>query len=689
MEEFKLLQNENDIINTLEHLSIEEKLIEQEVDGLLENESEMELLVKSLVKHMSNISLIESDAQRLSNLMNYTSKLADNVSYKIKSFDLVKSRVSSCLKQVEDIIDLRACTEGIQKALMNEDYEVAARHIYRFLSMDESMLRKSTVEDINGNVDLLDSCSLDQSFAKLHEAEQKLKTIVMVRFDEAAKSEDVASVERFFKIFPLIKQQEEGLNKFSHYLCSQINEKSNSYKTKASTRSAAFLEKLSHLFELIAKTIDIQYPLLETYYGPGNLIHVVTFLQKECDRHSKSIVRDFKNEKNFTLLISSISKILKNPANQNLSKIDPKEIDKHLIDVMYVINRSQTYLNFITNRLLSDLESTDYNKHSDQANSNQLSSFQVDRNKIDNLIRDCTLTEMIHDLNSIYVLLEEYYLKESIYKAIQLDVVDSDSDVSDTVLTSSMLDDIFFIIKKCLKRSISCGSINVILAMINNCVTVLDTSFYEVISELIKNGYPPALSSLDLSNAYNAFQTGRYLQPSKEVQKTRVNFISWLNNLDIACDYINLLSTSITDDVTKSGILQKNQTDLFDSCLSDFCSISIKFKQLITSGMHQLFTAVFKSTVKSMIDSFISSSHTITDEDIISFESTDGLRPFMQTFLMNFSSSVQSFRKQLTSKNFDCLLTVIANEISNKIYKALFKCTFNKVNVNVSFGNSN
>lgn len=64
--------------------------------------------------------------------------------------------------------------------------------------------------------------SLDEAFDKLHEAETQLKAIVMRKFDEAVRDEDVASVERFFKIFPLLNQHNEGLKKFSTYLCSQV-----------------------------------------------------------------------------------------------------------------------------------------------------------------------------------------------------------------------------------------------------------------------------------------------------------------------------------------------------------------------------------------------------------------------------------------------------------------------------------
>ena len=70
----------------------------------------------------------------------------------------------------------------------------------------------------------LPGSSLDTSFKLLTEAQQKLKSIVHSKFDAAVHSGDVASVERFFKIFPLIGEHEPGLSKFSKYLCSQVSE---------------------------------------------------------------------------------------------------------------------------------------------------------------------------------------------------------------------------------------------------------------------------------------------------------------------------------------------------------------------------------------------------------------------------------------------------------------------------------
>lgn len=64
--------------------------------------------------------------------------------------------------------------------------------------------------------------TLDSSFRMLYEAEEKLKLIVHSKFDAAVHSGDVASVERFFKIFPLLGLYTEGLTKFGKYLAAQV-----------------------------------------------------------------------------------------------------------------------------------------------------------------------------------------------------------------------------------------------------------------------------------------------------------------------------------------------------------------------------------------------------------------------------------------------------------------------------------
>jgi hypothetical protein len=59
----------------------------------------------------------------------------------------VQSRVSECQQRVHDLLDLQLCSNGVQTALRNEDFEKAAAHVHRFLSMDQHLL-KQTADDV-------------------------------------------------------------------------------------------------------------------------------------------------------------------------------------------------------------------------------------------------------------------------------------------------------------------------------------------------------------------------------------------------------------------------------------------------------------------------------------------------------------------------------------------------------------
>lgn len=128
-------------------------------------------------------------------------------------------------------------------ALQEEDYEKGAAHVHRFLSMDQTLLRQ-TADDVHQGTEvyfclsvnksvlhihsqipyftLSDCTTVTNSFSLLHKAAELLRTEVTARFDEAVRADDLASVERFFKIFPLLGLQDQGLSKFSTFLCTKV-----------------------------------------------------------------------------------------------------------------------------------------------------------------------------------------------------------------------------------------------------------------------------------------------------------------------------------------------------------------------------------------------------------------------------------------------------------------------------------
>lgn len=649
--------------NQYRELCEKEETVNKELANLLDRHVHVEGKIMYLQKMLPNLQMVHSDSEQLSNLISFTSSLAENISSKVKKLDLTKGRVTECMQRVEDILDLKFCTDGVQTALQNEYYEQAAAHIRRFLSLDQSVLKRSTADSIEGS-------SLDEAFSKLHEAENKLKAIVLRKFDEAVRNEDIASVERFFKIFPLLNQHNEGLRKFSTYLCSQIAETAQknlkiaqNVENNNKRANVIYADTITLLFEGIARVIEIHQPLIETYYGPGKLFSVIEILQKECDRQVRKILDDFKTNRQFLKKANTVQQILKN-SHKSIEKLDPLELDVLLAEVTLLNTRTELYFRFIRRRVTGDAEIAALDEK----------SREVYLKQLDRLIVECELSQSMQELLGMYIMMEEYFMQESVNKAVSMDSIEQNSH------TSSMLDDVFFILKKCLRRTVSSSSVDGICAVLNNTCTLLQSNFCMVINDRLKQGFPSGM--LDLSQAYNVLQSsiqqGR-LQ-SSDTDSARIMFLTTLNNAEVACEHIRTLRKTLEEEMNKvfSQASEAERAKL-ESCLSDLSGVTAKFQTILNNGMSQLCSTAVKPRIKPWIDTFQSRSHIITEEEFIQYEANDGMRPFVQSFILNIDNLLKSFKESLTSTNYDTLVSYLTTELTHQLEKVIKKCTFNRL----------
>lgn len=669
--------NLEDCIRLRDQLAQEEEALTLEINSLIDNAKDCESKIRSLQSQVPDAVVLKSDTEELKKAAEFTASLASTVSSKMRKIDLVQNRVSECLQRVADISDLKKCTEGIQSALDNEEYENAAIIVQRFLSIDEEQVRKSAQSQ---------GTSLDQAFAKLHEARKKLQQMVMKKFNDAVTEDDVASVERFFKLFPFLNQQEEGLNKFSSYLSSKIPNESTLI---AATKTQTHHEQLGLLFQEVAKIIDVHQVLVETYYKHGNLIYVLQVIQGECDRMVKRIFEDFKRTRNFNQVVSIVQKSLKSQVNSwsssNVVKVDPRELDTLLIEIILMISRSETYLKFLKQRATDDV----------------VVAFQADSPEklkasmalVDKLIRDCDLARIMQDVSGQYVLMEEYFMKESVAKAIQMD---DGGPLNESAIASSMLDDVFFIMKNCIRRAISSRNMDVLCAIVNHCITTLDTSYANALHERIKYGFPnsiaSAAASLDLSQAYNVMQSGRYLQSSLDLEKDKRLFLTGVNNLDLSSQCILRLKGNVKEEaektfncstVEKSDTKQSQTSDSgkLECCLQELDSLTCKFSSLTEDGIWKMYEYPLKPLIKSWVNelTFGEEQH-LTEKDLSELEmSPDGLRKPTSTLLVQLDSVFKDLQPKLTANCYKKLISVFSTEVATRIQNAIYKCSFNKV----------
>ncbi|XP_076989109.1 conserved oligomeric Golgi complex subunit 4 isoform X1 [Tamandua tetradactyla] len=653
-----------------ERLCGEEKVVERELDALLEQQNTIESKMVTLHRMGPNLQLIEGDAKQLAGMITFTCNLAENVSSKVRQLDLAKNRLYQAIQRADDILDLKFCMDGVQTALRNEDYEQAAAHIHRYLCLDKSVIELSR-QGKEGSM-------IDANLKLLQEAEQRLKAIVTEKFAVATKDGDLPQVERFFKIFPLLGLHEEGLSKFSEYLCKQVASKAEEnlllvLGTDMSDRRAAviFADTLTLLFEGIARIVETHQPIVETYYGPGRLYTLIKYLQVECDRQVQMVVDKFIKQRDYHQQFRHVQNNLMR--NSTTEKIEPRELDPILTEVTLMNARSELYLRFLRKRISSDFEVGD-----------SMASEEVKQEHqkcLDKLLNNCLLSCTMQELIGLYITMEEYFMRETVNKAVALDTYEKGQ------LTSSMVDDVFYIVKKCIGRALSSSSIDCLCAMINLATTELESDFRDVLCSKLRMGFP-ATTFQDIQRGvtsavnimHSSLQQGKF--DTKGIESTdeaKLSFLVTLNNVEICSENISTLKKTLEGDCTKlfsQGIGGEQAQAKFDSCLSDLAAVSNKFRDLLQEGLAELNSTAVKPQVQPWINTFLSVSHNIEEEEFNDYEAND---PWVQQFILNLEQQMAEFKASLSPVIFDSLTSLMTSLVAVELEKVVLKSTFNRL----------
>ncbi|XP_017773856.1 PREDICTED: conserved oligomeric Golgi complex subunit 4 [Nicrophorus vespilloides] len=619
--------------------------------------------IKGLTKILPTLRMINDEADNLVGTIKNISASSDKISAEIKTLDTARSRIEECQKRVSDLIDLELCAQGVQKAINDEDYETGAGHIHRFLSIDQNLLTKTAA-------DVEKASGIQKAVLTLKDAASQLQAIVQHRFDEAIRNVDLGTIERFFKIFPLLGMHDEGIRCFCQYLSTKIEEAAVKNMSIALNTSISdkrqpvvFADTLTLLFEGLARMIDTHQPLIETYYGPGRLLSAVSILQNECDKQCNRIMLEFNKNRQLNRKISLINEVNTGGSFSKLDRLDPKDLDILIGEMTVMHMRAELYIRYIRRKVTADLE----------ISTNDDDEKRIKLEELEKVIKNSHLTQSKHELLGNYLRLEQYFMEESIGKAVNMDTFDTSSDQQ----TSSLVDDTFFIIRKCIRRAISTGSLDGCCAIINTGCRVLESDYCAVLKNKLKQGYPSGY--LDLTQAYNVLQTslqqGR-LQPS-DAEQARTTFLVALNNGDVSTEYVEALCDSVIQEIDQvMPNMKTNDRGKLESCLSGLSSVTTNLKDVIDYGMQQLRSSAVKPRVNPWVDAFLNVNHQFTEDELSAYEA--GV-PFVQTLMFNLDSLLSTLKAYLTPTNYDTLVGLVTSEITSRLEKVILKTTYNRL----------
>lgn len=665
LDEVQGLMDLDEIRGCLADLTAGQQDIEEELDVLLRGEEDLRARMLSLQGVVPKLEIVQMEGSQLATRIQSTSSLAESISSKVRELDMAQSNLHQTLKKVKDVADLKDCIEGVQTAMASEDFETAASYVQRYLSFDSSILDQ-------GSNQLLQTAS------------DRLKDVVRQKCDEAARTDDQATVLRFCRLFAPLGLEEEGLRRYCQYLRAIVARKANddfailaqavrdSKEEGMSGDSAQtlHLDAVTRLVELVVGLLDDHESVIEKQFGPPGILSVLASLQMQTDTQALKLLDRFEAD-------WKISKAVRDVRNGG-SK-DPRELDLLLHEIGLVSQRCELFDQFMRHREREALKAV-------RALEQQLAEAAVGgeappKMSFDSLQRTSRLNERMQELMGGFVTLEEYFMVQNVAKAIRNDEPYEDDAEA---LTSSVVEDVFYILQRCSDRAMLTGSASSVCAIINHINTTINQDFKDYhqkgLRESSSNMF--ALSAKNMEklragkeNINKLFAAGSepMSPPPGGGERKKTSHLMLLNNLDVAAEYTTKLKQSIEAEC--QATFSDTQMGMIQQMLSDLLDTSRALKNASAAGLEQMFANI-QPRMKPVIDVFGSLSYDLTEAGFAEFEVND---PYAKKLVLVMAEELEPFKTQLTGTNLDALCNLMISHVTKRMEQLVFQKAFNQL----------
>ncbi|KAI7815870.1 COG4 transport protein-domain-containing protein [Gamsiella multidivaricata] len=663
LEYIKSLTNLTDIQECLRQLELEETKVDADLDELLSEREDLEASLDKLEVLEPQLGSLQQESKSLVKIISDTSGLAESISVKVRQLDLEQSRVQMAIKHVEDVQELKFCISGILRAMELSDHEDAARHMHKALGFDKNILEGSFAE-----ISVPSASNPEYPTVILENAKAKLLDIISTEFENAVQRQSEEDITRYFKLFPLLGEEQVGLDKYSKFVCAIVSGKAQASLVGPPKSPTFYADTLIRLFESIAIIVDQHQPVVEKYYGPGKMLRVIQRLQEESDIRSRKILEAFEEEREISRKVGEI-KSFRDPKRNLIAPagsirsltpqpgmsgsqqaavpevIDPRELDINLNEMVLISQRAHLYNRFLESRAKLEIE------HLEQGH--QVGDSLVDKPRNlyseSGLLRVSGLSRKVEEIIDYYLAIEEFFLRRSVDKAMKISEDDFGSK------TSSCVDDVFYILKKTISRAVYTSNVECMGAMINFIKSTLEMDYISVFQK----------------NMAGVFSSG-------DTKEARFQYMLLLNNINVSVDYLEKLTAEIEQESASTFTsLSEHTLAKAKAVLSGLTGSSSKFKQILNLGIEELFERTLKPRLRPLLqDSYKEIKYVVTDEE---YAEQEALNSFVHRFMSGFDTLIEPFKLTLTEDNYNQVIANAVTSLTKTWEKIIFQTKFNKM----------
>ncbi|XP_008459829.2 conserved oligomeric Golgi complex subunit 4 [Cucumis melo] len=611
-----------------------QRALDLNLDNLLSQRSDLDKQLVQLQRSAEVIGIVEADADYMLSNVTSTCDLADQVSAKVRDLDLAQSRVNSTLLRIDAIVERGNCIEGVKKALDSEDYESAAKYVQTFLQIDDKYK---------------DSGS-DQR-EQLLESKKLLEGIVRKRLSAAVDQRDHAMILRFIRLYSPLGLEEEGLQVYVGYLKKVIGMRSRlefenlvelmeqqyqNHNVGSNQNQINFVGGLTNLFKDIVLAIEENDEILRSLCGEDGIVYAICELQEECDSRGSLLLKKYMEDRKLAQLSSEI-----NAQNKNLLAVggpegpDPREVELYLEELLMLMQLGEDYTEFMVSKIKG------------------LSSIDPELvPRATKAFRSGSFSKAIQDITGFYVILEGFFMVENVRKAIKIDEPVPDS------LTTSMVDDVFYVLQSCLRRAISTSNISSLIAVLSGASSLLSNEYQEALQQKMRE--PNLGAKLFLGGV--------------GVQKTGTEIATALNNMDVSSEYVLKLKHEIEEQCAEV-FPAPAEREKVKSCLSELGDMSNTFKQALNAGLEQL-VGTIAPRIRPVLDTVATISYELSEAEYADNEVND---PWVQRLLHAVETNVAWLQPLMTANNYDSFVHLVIDFIVKRLEVIMVQKRFSQL----------
>ncbi|KAG1754196.1 COG4-domain-containing protein [Suillus lakei] len=677
----RTLTSLNEILSCLSwHQSVEAEL-SNSLTELLSNRQSIDKSLQQLEVLVPRLDELQIEATSFSTKVSATAQTAERVGGRVRSLDEEMRRVGEAAERVGQVMELKSSLAQLHSCIENQDWESAARCCARAMSLPFTVISGPFAESVVPTAE-----SHLPPAQTLQVAREQLLSIFRSRFEQASRERDAAATTRYFKLFPAIGWEAEGLEAYALFVVDLVRVRA---PTSAKTSSPLyFVTALTALLESVAMIVDHHQPVVDKYYGAGKMTIVIKRLLDECDRvvrHTLDSWREDRSIKRKLLDVSSSSfsiapsisrKQSSQVSSQDDDELDPREIDKLLSEIAGMSGRWHLFRKFLVEQLQDenveeDTQSGRVTPVSRGPNHEGLqpqisdglsawgSGIQPDLLQLVESSRSHQDFDEL--LMACYVPMETWYTRTIIDKAHRL----STPDLSQSPVTTTTPDDVFYILKTVYSRVLSAGSFKHIERMTDLLKDVMDHDYAGSIKRKLDDVYRTAAN------------TGGSGRGEKSERECRTSFIILLNDLDVSSSHMERLTKDLLGHQSITQLFLDAEQPHVKRVISGLTGSVAKFRSALKAGVEQLFNQLMRPKLRTLIpDVFKDVSYVLDEDSYAAAEQHDIVR---KRFVKTWEGLVDGYKDAFTDNNYRMLFGLALDVVARPWEKYILTLHFSEL----------